>query len=248
MRKHLAALTRSAEVRSDLAASTADRSVRLPVCRWGQGRVAQVPPLRPALVLLTATAPQSCKLLPQRVCCLCRRKGAAPESPPGGAPRVLTLFLGLKPTLAFHWGWAGAASIDVTYLHTLLRRRPGTRVCQQRIHAECAFQARFCAQRQSRTPELKPHKMQPANEARLPHLSLGHKGCTCSAVDSGRLDLVQRSRCLLVSSSRSPCSTKGWLQPPDRGPGPRHRESEIMSRVGLTALCCQQSRCHLPIY
>lgn len=144
MRKHLAALTRSAEVRSDLTASTADRSVRLPVCRWGQGRVAQVPLLRPALVLLKATAPQSCKLLPRRVCYLCRGKGAAPESPPGGAPRVLPLFLGLKPTLAFHWGWAGAASIDVTYLHTLLRRRPGTRVCWQRIHAECVSGQVLC--------------------------------------------------------------------------------------------------------
>lgn len=218
MRKHLAALTRSAEVRSDLAASTADRSVRLPVCRWGQGRVAQVPLLRPALVLLKATAPQSCKLLPQRVCCLCRRKGAAPESPPGGAPRVLTLFLGLKPTLAFHWGWAGAASIDVTYLHTLLRRRPGTRVCRQRIHAECAFQARFCAQRQSRTPELKPHKMQPANEARLPHLSLGHKGCTCSAADSGRLDLVQRSRCSWSPRPALPAPPRDGFSLPTEGP------------------------------
>lgn len=148
--------------------------------------------------------------------------------------RVLTLLLALKPTPAVgERGGELRASMSHTCTRFLGDILACARACLQRRHAECA-------QRQSRTPELKWRKMQRVHETRLPRLSVTRAACTRWPTLGGSISAAE----LVPPGFPVPLS---FLHQ-GRGLSPRHREFGIMSRAGLTALCCQQSRCHLPVY
>lgn len=163
-----------------------------------------------------------------------------------GAP-LRALSPGLKALTGFSLGWGGESCRHGCHIpaHASQETSWHAHTLAKETRRVCVSGRVLCSAAES-DPQLKWCKRQRVNETRLPHLCLGRKGCIYSAAD---WEAGSRSAELVppVFSARSPCSTKGRRQRPNSGLGPRHRELEITSRVGLAALCCRQGRCHLPV-